>query len=115
MMDKKISYWKIFFVGIALIIVFFGLALQTLRTSLGIISNFIEEETKEVEQTFEDVWERIECNIDYKDIHFKGFCSDDLLEGFQKLIEFDKSLELLDLCMQQPYAYKYQLCEQITE
>lgn len=55
------------------------------------------------------------CIIDYKDIHYEGSCNVEILEALATKLIIDKRVEVLQICMPNPYAYRYEICEQISK
>lgn len=107
---KEINYGRLFLVGFVLIAILFALQVTIVtRVSLE-VDNKIEKIKLEAQETIEG----IKCEFNYKnEIYYKGICTDELLEDTADLIGFDYRTDLLQLCMQNPYAYRYELCREM--
>lgn len=59
------------------------------------------------------------CEIKYKDIYYKGFCDDETKNSFKEIIGYDiettKNVEILNICLSNPYAYRYEACDNLME
>lgn len=53
------------------------------------------------------------CEIRFKDMYFKGPCTDDIIEGMEGMANAYVKLEILPLCMSSPYSYRYSLCKEM--
>ena len=95
-------------------VIFFILLLGSLKVATNMISKFIDKEIKDLEEENLNVYQEfIKCEISYKDINYNGFCFDEVKEGFEEIIGADKQIELLQICMSNPYAHRFWLCEEL--
>lgn len=78
---------------------------------IGLAAEMIDVKIEKIKSEAQEVIEGIQCEFTYKDLHYKGICTEELIENTAQMIGFDKEMELLQLCMQNPYAYRYELCE----
>lgn len=93
------------------IIVFFICLLIILNTTINVISKIVDQKIEKIKLEAEETIEGIKCEFDYKNIHYNGICTDEFLRDTSELIAYDRSVEVLQLCMQNPYAYRYELCK----
>lgn len=53
------------------------------------------------------------CEIRFRDMYFKGPCTDDIIEGMEGMANAYVKLEILPLCMSSPYSYRYSFCKEM--
>jgi len=71
---------------------------------------------KKYEQIKTDVFvfnEYYRCEINYKDLNYKGVCSDGVLTGIRQFVESDMGLKILDVCLNSPYGYRHDVCKEL--
>ena len=93
------------------IIIFFVLLAIIILATINVISREVDRKIEKIKLDAQEVIEGIKCEFDYKNIHYKGICTKELLDEAVGLVSYDKSIELLQFCMQNSYAYKYELCK----
>lgn len=98
---------------IIVMVVFFILFIVTLNYSLTTISKFIDREVNDFTEEADAFLDGITCEFTYKDLHYDGICSEELIDGLGELVEYDRTIELLKICVEQPYAYRWELCEDL--
>lgn len=95
-------------------VVFFVLFSAFLYAGLIMVDRFIDKELNKIEGKANDIIlseNMFRCELQYKDVMYKGLCTDDVLEGFTNLGEIDKTLDIIKVCGSMPYAYRLELCK----
>ena len=99
--EKGNYYLKVLFTALIVILV------------ITVIISVIEVEfDKKYEQIKKDVLnEYYRCEFSYKELSYKGICSEDILERAEAFIEFDMKFKIFEKCINLPYAYRNDACK----
>ncbi len=102
---------KIFGYIIVGIVTFFLILVVTVNSIINTVSIEVDKKIEKIKLEAQETIEGIKCEFNYKNIHYNGICTQELLDYVVELISYDRGVELLQLCMQNPYAYRYELCK----
>ena len=102
---------------IGTIIIFFVLLTIIILATINAVSREVDRKIEKIKLEAIDVIEGIKCEFTYRDLHYNGICTEELLDSMQELVGYDREyntrMELLKICTSQPYAYRYELCEDL--
>lgn len=103
--NKRSYYLKVLFMAITIVVV------------VVVLVSFLESKyQKNIKETIQYVMgDYYKCEIHYNELDYKGVCNDELLDDMKSMIEFDMQLKLLELCTNSPYAYRYDVCDELTK
>lgn len=108
-MKENNFYLKVGFVAIVIILLFAIIV----NVSMFVFNWGVEKTNKEIIDVLNSP--PFICEFKYGDIYYKGVCNDELLDGVNSLIVYDRRIETLKFCLDYPYAYRYELCKDLME
>lgn len=100
---------------IGIFIVFIILFFLGLAFFIDYASKIVDQKIEKIKFEAQETIEGIKCEVNYKGLYYNGICTQELIDDIEELIVFDRQLELLHICMPNPYAYRYELCKEVLE